>query len=218
MHGMIATDAAVASDAWLFGWDPTPGIVSAWADDSGRALIWQRDGEVVRRIEARFRPWLFAASLDDVRHLGDALVEDANGWGDGAPFSYRQLDGSLDSLRYLLSARDGRALRRAIVQGAQQRLGTPIGHPRDLPGEYYTVGAVEQYLMQTGRVCFRGMAYADLHRLQFDLETTSLSPKRGRIFMVAVRDSRGMEAVLEAPTEEDEAALIAPSSASTTPM
>ncbi|MGH2410322.1 MAG: DNA polymerase domain-containing protein, partial [Chloroflexota bacterium] len=74
---------------------------------------------------------------------------------------------------------------------------------------YYTVGAVEQYLMATGRVCFRGMAYADLHRLQFDLETTALSPKQGRIFMVAARDSRGLEMILEAPTESDEAALIA---------
>ena len=45
--------------------------------------------------------------------------------------------------------------------------------------------------MSSGRVYFRGMAYDDLHRLQFDLETTSLDPHRGRIFMVAIRDNRG---------------------------
>jgi DNA polymerase elongation subunit (family B) len=151
---------------------------------------------------------VFAASLDDVRHLGGALAEEGAA-GSDAPFSYRELAGEADTLRYLISARDGRTLRRAIVQGAQRRLGPEIGHPRDMPDEYYTVGAVEQYLMQTGRVMFRGMEYGNLHRLQFDLETTSLSPKRGRIFMVAVRDSRGLATVIEAPGEGDEARLIA---------
>src|SRR5699024_6511961 len=50
---------------------------------------------------------------------------------------------------------------------------------------------------------------ADLHRLQFDLETTALRPDEGRIFMAALRDSRGWETVLEAPRAEDEADLIA---------
>src|SRR6185437_2004298 len=87
-------------------------------------------------------------------------------------------------------------------------LGRPVPSLRDLSDHYYMVGAVEQYLMATGRVCFGGMTYADLHRLQFDLETTALSPKQGRIFMIAARDSLGLEAILEAPTEADEAVLI----------
>jgi DNA polymerase I len=53
------------------------------------------------------------------------------------------------------------------------------------------------------------MTYHDLHRLQFDLETTSLDPARGRIFLVAVRDNRGFEQVLEAAAPEQEATLIA---------
>jgi DNA polymerase, archaea type len=205
---VTAYDVPSANDAWLFGWDPTPGIVSVWADRDGRAIVWQRTGEGVRCTEDRFRPWLFAASIDDVCHLGSALVDADAGGGEDAPFSYRELDGPPGSLRYLLSAHDGRALQRAILAGAQRRLGRAVDSLRDLP-EYYAVGAVEQYLMATGRVAFRGMAYADLHRLQFDLETTALSPEQGRIFLVAVRDSRGLEAVLEAPAEADEAALIA---------
>jgi DNA polymerase elongation subunit (family B) len=62
--------------------------------------------------------------------------------------------------------------------------------------------------MLTGRVSFRGMAYDDLHRLAFDLETTSLDPARGRIFLVAIRDNRGHESILEAATPEQEATLI----------
>ena len=206
---MIANNAVSADDAWLFGWDPLPGIVSVRAERDGRACLWQRiDGEV-RRTEDRFRPWLFAATLDDLRHSGADLVDAGAGGADDAPFSYRQLDGPPGSLRYLLSARDGRALRRAILDGARRRLGVDIEGLRDLHDSYYSVGPVEQYLMATGRVCFRGMAYADLHRLQFDLETTSLSPKQGRIFLTAVRDSHGLEAILEAPGEGDEASLIA---------
>src|SRR5689334_3789148 len=63
------TEASGAHDAWLFGWDTLPGIVSAWADQGGRALVWQRQGAEVHCFEDRFRPWLFAASLDDLRHL-----------------------------------------------------------------------------------------------------------------------------------------------------
>ena len=29
-------------DEWLWGWDDTPGIVSVWAERSGRATIWRR--------------------------------------------------------------------------------------------------------------------------------------------------------------------------------
>ncbi len=100
-------------------------------------------------------------------------------------------------------------LRREIVRGASRRLGVPVRHLRELPGDYYAVGAIEQYLMQTGRVYFRDLAYDDLHRLQFDLETTALSPREGRIFLAAVRDSRVLATILEAPSEGDEPTLIA---------
>ena len=68
-----------------------------------------------------------------------------------------------------------RTLQRAILLGAGRRLGRAIQSLGELPDEYYQVGAVEQYLMSTGRVYFRTLLYADLHRLQFDLETTALS-------------------------------------------
>jgi DNA polymerase elongation subunit (family B) len=78
----------------------------------------------------------------------------------------------------------------------------------ELTDTYYQVGPVEQYLMQTGRVYFRGLNFEDLHRLQFDLETTSLDPHRGRIFLIAIQDSRGFATTLEAPSPDDEAAMI----------
>ena len=50
-------------DEYLFGWDPTPGIVSVWANREGQAIIWRREGEHVISSREPFRPWLFATSL-----------------------------------------------------------------------------------------------------------------------------------------------------------
>jgi DNA polymerase elongation subunit (family B) len=171
--------------------------------------VWQRAGEHVACAEERFRPWLFAAALDDLAQLGTMLVAEGAPGAERAPFCYRELGGPAGSYRFLISAHDGRMLERAIIAGAARRLERPVKSLYDVEDGYYWVGPVEQYLMATGRVYFRGVAYADLHRLQFDLETTSLSPQRGRIFMVAVRDSRGLAVTLDAPDLSDEGRLIA---------
>ncbi len=199
-------------DEYLFGWDSTPGIVSLWASRDGRAFVWRRvmdaEGGHVICTEERFRPWLFATTLEDLKQLGPALLPaDAPG-ANHSLVSYRVLDGPAESYRYLLSARDGSFLERTLCAGASRRLGRRITSLNDLPDDYYRVGPVEQYLMLTGRVYFRGLTYSDLHRLQFDLETTALDPHRGRIFLIALRDNRGLATTLEASTPDDEAHLI----------
>ncbi|TMD65148.1 MAG: DNA polymerase [Chloroflexi bacterium] len=195
-------------DERVFGWDAMPGIVSVWANREGRAVVWQRlEGRIAFTTE-RFRPWLFATTLEDLAHLGKSLLPwDAAG-GDVAAVSYRELEGPEGSYRYLLSARDGRALERMLLNGASRRLGRQVSNLNDLPETYYRVGPVEQYLMLTGRVYFRGMVYDDLHRLQFDLETTALDPHRGRIFMVSMCDNRGLAMTIDAPSPDEEAELI----------
>jgi DNA polymerase I len=133
---------------------------------------------------------------------------------EGAPGSkralatYRLLEGPEGSYRYLLTARDGRTLDRILLEGARLRLGREVKSLNELGDDYYRVGPVEQYLMQSGRVYFRDMVYDELHRMQIDLETTSLSPERGRIFLVAIHDSKGLAITLEAPRPDDERQLI----------
>src|SRR5258707_7945003 len=201
---------ARSNDEWVFGWDPLPGIVSVWASRDGRAVVWRREGEHVLCVKDTFRPWLFAMTLDDLAHLGPALIASPTGSrADTSLISYRVLDGPDGSYRYLLTARDGRFLERALLTGASRRLGRRVNSLGELSDTYYQVGPVEQYLMQTGRVYFLGLNYEDLHRLQFDLETTALDPHRGRIFLIALRDSRGFATTLEAPSPDDEAAMIA---------
>ena len=61
----------------------------------------------------------------------------------------------------------------------------------------------EQYLVATGRTYFRDLAFDDLRRMQFDLETTGLDADRDRIFLVAVRDPAGATELLEARDDDD---------------
>lgn len=189
-------------DEWLWGWDPTPGIVSVHASHDGCALVWRRIAETgaLVREEERFRPWLLLDSLDDLRHLGARINN----------IRHRELDGP-GALRHLVSADDGHALTRAVMHGASERLGKRVTHLSEL-GQDSTLSLPpdEQYLVATGRTYFRDLPFDCLHRLQFDLETTGLDARRDRIFMISVRYHTGDTEVLEALGEDDaaEAGLI----------
>ena len=194
-------------DEWLWGWDPTPGIVSVWAEGDGRAVVWRRQpdsGELLREDE-HFRPWLLLDRLDDLLHLGSALCCDTDDASSAARITYRELDGP-GALRYLVSAGNEGTLKGALYAGATARLGRRVTDVRELGVEsVLCLPPEEQYLVATGRTYFRDLSYDQLRRLQFDLETTGLDPDRDRIFMVSVRDPGGAADVIEHP---DEAELI----------
>jgi DNA polymerase elongation subunit (family B) len=64
---------------------------------------------------------------------------------------------------------------------------------------------VEQYLIQKEKRLFKGYEeYNDITRFVFDLETTSLEPKDGRIFMIGMKTNKGFHEVIECDTEEKE--------------
>ena len=184
-------------DEWLFGWDPTPGIVSVYAESNGTATVWRRlpsTGALVREAD-RFRPWMVLDRLDDLTHLGPALGREGSA---RARITYRELEGP-GELRYLVAADDARTLTRALLEGATRRLGRRIGHVRDLDDDTVLVlQPEEQYLVATGRTYFRDLSFDALRRLQFDLETTGLDPDRCRVFMISIRYPNGETEVLEA--------------------
>jgi hypothetical protein len=189
-------------DEWVWGWDSTPGTVSVWAELDGQAMVWRRDpktAELVRE-EARFRPWLVLDGLDDLRHLGERIAREGCL---RAQITYRELDGP-GSLRYLVSASNGRELLTAVLEGASKRLGRRVSHLRDLEKEAVLARRQEeQYLVATGRTYFRDLSFDHLHRMQFDLETTGLDPDRDRIFMIVVRYPSVKTETLEAHCEGD---------------
>src|SRR6266700_7970830 len=134
-----------SEDEYLFGWDPTPGIVSAWANRGGQAILWRREkneaGERVTCTTERFRPWLLATSLDDLAHIGSALqaAPDERPLGHMRGITYRELEGDEGAYRFLLSAPDGRELERKLLQGVARRLERQVKSLSELPREYLRV-------------------------------------------------------------------------------
>lgn len=62
----------------------------------------------------------------------------------------------------------------------------------------YTLKPEEQFLIQNGARLYKGYEkYDEVHRLQFDIETTGLDPNIDRIFLIGIKDNRGFEKVLE---------------------
>ncbi len=64
---------------------------------------------------------------------------------------------------------------------------------------------VEQYFIAKQKRLFKGYEdYDDVTRMVYDLETTSLEPKDGRIFMIGIRTNKGYNKIIECINEEDE--------------
>ncbi|MEJ7596551.1 MAG: 3'-5' exonuclease [Kofleriaceae bacterium] len=181
-----------AEDEWLWGWDPTPGIVSVWAEPDGRVQVWRRVAGALVREELRFRPWLVVAEAGELAQVPGLSVRELAGPG---------------ALRFVVRADDLARLTAAVCSQASRRLGRRITHVRELGNDAVLVlPPEEQYLVASGRTYFHDLAFDQLRRLQLDLETTGLDAARARIFLVAIRDPDGHTALVEG---DDEAALIA---------
>jgi DNA polymerase elongation subunit (family B) len=68
---------------------------------------------------------------------------------------------------------------------------------------------VEQYLISKEKRLFKGYEdYDQVTRLVFDLETTALEPKDGRIFMIGIKTNKGFHRVIECIDESQEKTAI----------
>ncbi len=58
--------------------------------------------------------------------------------------------------------------------------------------------AAKQYLTRSGQTLFKGMAFHGIHRMQLDIETTSLHPDKpeNEILLIAITDNRGFERII----------------------
>ena len=64
---------------------------------------------------------------------------------------------------------------------------------------------VEQFLVTKEKRLFKGFDdYNSITRFVFDLETTSLEPKDGRIFMIGMKTNKGFSEVIECSDEDQE--------------
>ncbi len=169
----VAHSPALAYDPVLFGKDPTPFIVAVEAVNNHIVLFLRENGRV-RTQEEPFRPWL----LSDMRMAFPGV-------------EWHELKGELQgrrTLKYLARCAD-----REVFDNLRRAL-------RDEHREILAYSSLpRQYLMLSGKTLFKGMTFQDLHRLQLDIETSTLTPDQqgARVLMVALSDTRGYEALLE---------------------
>jgi uncharacterized protein YprB with RNaseH-like and TPR domain len=191
----------------LFGCAGTQGIVSVDADTAGRARVWRRTAGRVEFSEQRFPNWFLTTSLDLLAHLparrlsADWLRTRHGQVATHEPLAVVELEspgtGVDDAYRYLVLTMHLHEVQTALVEMSNKRDGGEARTLADLRGLVLIWHPVEQYLTLTGQTYFKGMRFDDLHRLQFDLETTGLNEDRDRIFMISLRDSRGWQDCLE---------------------
>ncbi|MAG37163.1 MAG: DNA polymerase [Dehalococcoidia bacterium] len=166
--------------ALLYGHDPLPGIVAVEPAGPGAVTLYRRpirDGQTGATTSIRteldaFSPWVLAgAAALPLLSVGVRQVEPLGGSG-------------LDHLVLFTRWAD---LTKAVAE-LRARQVDYVSPP----------SLVSQYLMRRGRTLFGGLAFEDLHRLQLDIETTSLQPEapEARVLMVALTDNRGIEEVL----------------------
>jgi DNA polymerase I len=204
---VAVTRHGVAPQHWLVGCDPLAGIVSVDANTRGQARIWRRlpSGQV-ESTPLRFRNWFLSTNLDLVAHLPARHVT-AAAWraAHGAldeqeTLTVVELDvvaGHEDSYRYLVLASSLDDVEIDVVETANKRDGGEAQSLADLRGLVLVWSPIEQFLIASGLTYFKGLAYEDLRRMQFDLETTGLDDERDRIFMISMRDSGGWRECLE---------------------
>jgi DNA polymerase, archaea type len=189
--------AAEQGDRLLFGQDPTPGIVSVVADRRGRATVWRRvDGRVVVEQE-RFPNWFFLTErtlLEGLEYEDVALPVQP---GQALPkLGLVTLAGD-QPFKHLVLSEQLEEVEPALVASYNRQTGSKAGGLSAIREWVYWRPAVEQYLTWSGRTYFKGLRYDDLHRLQFDLETTGLDERRETIFMIALRDNSGWQDCLD---------------------
>jgi DNA polymerase elongation subunit (family B) len=77
---------------------------------------------------------------------------------------------------------------------------------------FFNVSPEEQFFISTGSRLFKGIEeYKDLNRMTFDIETRGLRPEIARMFSIGVKDTKGLNIILETndpDSDEEERKLI----------
>lgn len=176
--------SAVSSNLFrlLYGRAPLPRIVAVEPAGQDAVQVFRRDNDGTLTMEPdTFSPWLLIGEAD--RH-------------------------ALQGERHKVSALEGPgALNRLVEFPAWAGFNRALSALRaaELP-HFALTSYVAQYLTAAGRTLFHDMRFEELHRLQLDIETTSLQPDapNAAVLLVALTDNRGYEEVITAEFGEAE--------------
>ncbi len=202
----------------LYGKDRETHLVAVHQISDTHVRLYTRNGDTVTWRDEPFYPFFFIANMGLLR----GFQTPSNYW-------LKELAGK-NYYKYLAIFKSWKDYRAAqdYVADMKRRL-----NPKDVfvaededefngkhVDEIYARGdAASQYLFQTGKTLFKGMTFADLRRMQLDIETyfdkeAQLRSRnelgREKIIVIALRDNTGWEEVLhlrQFPNESEKAML-----------
>jgi len=171
-------------DCPLYGKDDTHGIVGVVEHDDERVRVYIRDGENVSEHLEYVYPVIFTT---------DSGLELARAEIPAARANVVSLNGTNEYRNLLVFNSIGtfrRARRMFYRQGAAR--------------EFFAYASVaDQYLMQTGRTMFKGMAPNSIRRMQLDIEAYAPGrfpqPDRDPVIIISLMDNAGWKRVLFIP-------------------
>ncbi len=187
---MTAKTNVLFSDPLLMGADPATGLMAVEhverAAQDQMVLFWRKEGRTVQT-EVSFSPFILIADKALLEGL-EKGVEVIALEGD-APFRWRA------------NFPTWKACQKAKAWLAKET-GVMAGNPQ---APYFLLtDPVQQYLIQTGQTLFKGLNFADLRRMQVDIEcyTTegydfcNAAREGDRLIAIAMGDSSGWSEVL----------------------
>ena len=200
IHAVDVNRFSHDDDLLLFGKDPTSRIVAVHAqrgptDELPSVVVYRRTASgAVASEELTFYPFFFVSDPSAVREL------------ESDAYSVHRLDGP-NPLGRLVIAKTldaywtgVRAAKRKESESAEFR--------------QYVISSLEaQFLVQSGRTLFKDMSFAELHRMQVDIEVATSSPfpnaarQEDEIVIVSMCDNQGWSVVLDAREQTEEELL-----------
>ena len=158
----------------LFGADPEPHIVAVEPDYNEGVWIYRRTTQGVTREKEAFRPWILLTAVPSF-DLPSAEISTLQGDGYNVCVEFENQSAYTQG--------------RFLIRDAH------------LSNTTYPGGG-KMALIRSGRTLFKGMTFDEIVRLQFDIETDSLTPENGKILLIAVSDNRGLVELIEGDERE----------------
>ena len=179
-------------DTLLFGHNKEQHIVAIHTVDDSTVRVYKRNDTAVTHSDEEFFPFF---------HLSESRFID----GFSKPFWLKKLDGN-NFYQYVCAfqrVHDMWDAVRYVLDKVNQAQEGRIDSYTDTEHIFLRPDTNTQFLMQSGKTLFKGMEFADIYRMQLDIETYSKSYKfsnaerpEDRIILISLSDNHGWEIIL----------------------
>lgn len=195
-------------ERFLHGEDPEEHIVSIEYDYPTNSIYKIKespDGQKSIQRDPSFTPFAWVGDLRGLNFYNNSKTDQKRAMSRyGIIIEKLRTDGNErleNGLKYLVKSIKGvRELRAFFRDG-----GIDIWDNAIRGKKVIWLNPVEQYLISKEKRLFKKFEdYGSITRMVFDLETTSLDPREGNIFMIGIKTNKGFHKVIECFNEEQE--------------